>query len=68
MVAPFSKFYGKVWVGFCLSTGKRFSLGGPILKQTERAYVLLKNGTREFQNSPPLKRSVCFYVTISGNF
>ena len=26
MVAPFSKFYGKVWVGFCLNTGKRFFL------------------------------------------
>ena len=24
MVAPFSRFYGKIWVGFCLNTGKRF--------------------------------------------
>ena len=24
MVAPFSKFYGKVWVGFCFNTGKDF--------------------------------------------
>ena len=24
MVAPFSKFYGKIWVGFCFNTGKRF--------------------------------------------
>ena len=23
MVAPFSKFYGKIWVRFCLNTGKR---------------------------------------------
>ena len=23
-VAPFSKFYGRIWVGFCLTTGKRF--------------------------------------------
>ena len=29
---------------------------------------LLKNGTRDFQNSPPLERSACFYVTISENF
>ena len=21
-VAPFSKFYGKIWVGFCLNTGE----------------------------------------------
>ena len=26
MVAPFSKFYGKIWVSFCLNTGKRFFL------------------------------------------
>ena len=26
MVAPFANFYGKIWVGFCLNTGKRFVL------------------------------------------
>ena len=26
MVAPCSKFYGKIWVGFCLNTGEYFSL------------------------------------------
>ena len=26
MVAPSSKFYGKIWVGFCLNTGKHFFL------------------------------------------
>ena len=26
-----------------------------------------KNGTMDFQNSPPLERSGSFYVTISGN-
>ena len=41
---------------------------GFILKPTERALVLLKTGTRNFQNSPPFERSACFYVTISGNF
>ena len=30
--------------------------------------VLFKNGTKDFQNSPPLERSSCFYVTISGSF
>ena len=39
-----------------------------ILRPTERAYVLLKNGTRDFQNSPPFERSACFYVTISESF
>ena len=35
---------------------------------TERAKVLLKNGTRDFQNSPPWERSACFYVTNSESF
>ena len=26
MVAPFSKLYDKIWVGFCLNTGKHCSL------------------------------------------
>ena len=26
MVVPFSKFYGKIWVGFCLETVKLFFL------------------------------------------
>ena len=61
MVAPFSKFYGKILNGFCLSTGKRFFL-------TVKAWILLKNGTWDFRNSFPFERSTCFYVTISGNF
>ena len=43
-------------------------LRGFILKLTERAMILLQNGTTDFQNSPPFERSGCFYVTISGNF
>ena len=35
---------------------------------TERAYVFLKRGTRDFQISLPFERSVCFYMIISGNF
>ena len=38
------------------------------MKPTEKTYVLLRNGTRDFQNSPPFERSACFYVTISENF
>ena len=41
---------------------------GFIFKPTERPKVLLKHGTRDFQNSPPLERSACFYVTTSENF
>ena len=57
MVAPFSKFYGKI-----------LFLRSFILKPTERAYVLLKRGSWDFQNSPPFERLACFYVTMSGNF
>ena len=47
-----SSFCNKIWVGFCLTTGKHF-LRGFILKPAEK--VLLKNGARDFQNSPPSK-------------
>ena len=66
MIAPFRSFTAKFELDF-LNTGKRF-LRGTILKPTETAYVLLKNGTRDFQNSPSFNRSACFYATISGNF
>ena len=29
MVTPFSKFYGKMWVGFCFNTEKCFFLEVP---------------------------------------
>ena len=45
MVASFSKFYNKIWVGFCPNIGKCFFIGGFILKPTERAQVPLKNVT-----------------------
>ena len=41
---------------------------GFILKPIERPHVPLKNGTKNFRNSPPFKRSACFYVTIAWNF
>ena len=40
------KFYGKIWVGFCLNTGKCFFLE---VSTTERAKVLLKISARDFQ-------------------
>ena len=45
-----------------------FFLRGFILRLTERAWVLLKNGSRDFQNTPPFERSTCCYVAISENF
>ena len=67
MVAPFSKFDGIGWFGFCLNTGKIAFLKSLILKPTERAYILLKAGARDFLNSPPFEKSTCFYIIISGN-
>ena len=52
---------------FLLNTGKQFQAGF-ILKPTERAQVLLKNDTRDFQNNSLFERSACFYETNSGNF
>ena len=37
-------------------------------KRIGYSIVILKNGTRDFQNTPPFKISACFHVTISGNF
>ena len=34
----------------------------------ERAKVVLKNGARDFQNSPPFEGSACFYLIISETF
>ena len=54
--------------GFVFVLTLENAVRGFVIKPTERAYVLLKNGTRDFQNSPPFARSTCFYVTISRNF
>ena len=59
MVVPCNKFY-KIWDGCSLNTGKRFFLRGFILKPTKRAWSLLKNDTRDFQNSPPLRDQYAF--------
>ena len=51
MIAPFSKFYSKIWVGFCLNTGKHFFLEISFSsQQNERSS---KNGTRDSENSTP---------------
>ena len=40
-----------------------------VSKSTEKAEDLLKNCIRNyFQNSYPLEKSACFYVTITENF
>ena len=46
-------------------TQKNGFFRGFILQQT---YVFLKNSTMDFQNSPLLEKSVCFYATTTGYF
>ena len=36
------------------------------LQPWERASIILKNGTRYFENSTPFERSACFWVTTTG--
>ena len=47
MVASFRKVYSKIWVDFCLKSRKRFFLEISF-KLTERAYVFLESGTRDY--------------------
>ena len=70
MIASFSisaRFTAKFELVFVLTQENAF-LRDFILKPTERAQVLLKNGTRDFLNSPPFERLACFYVPMTGNF
>ena len=60
MVAPSSKFYGKMWVGFCLNTGKRLS--------KRFHFNANKKSIGSSKTSPQFERSACFYVTINENF
>ena len=62
-----ASFMAKFELVFVLTMENDF-FRGFILKPTERAQVLLKNGTRDFQNSPPFERSTFFYVTICEHF
>ena len=41
---------------------------GFIIKPIKRAYVLLKNDARNFQNNTPFEIPAYFYVTVTVNF
>ena len=57
MVCSFQHVLRQIWVRFCLKHWKTLFLRDFILKPTERAEVLLKNGNRDFQN---IERYQCF--------
>ena len=67
MIAPFSKFYGEIWFGYCLNTGIRFFWRFHF-KAIGKSIGSSKIGTRDFQNSPSFARLSCFCMTVSGNF
>ena len=55
-----ASFPAKFELVFSLNLEKDFFfLRGSILKPSERAQTLLKNGTRDFENTPPFERSAC---------
>ena len=61
-------FTAKFGLVFVLTLENAFSYRFHFIKATEGTEILLKNGTRYFQNSSPFKKSACFCVKISGNF
>ena len=63
MVAPLSNFTAKFGLIFVLKLKNAFSQ-----RFHFRAQVLLKQRTRDFQNSSLFERSACFYVTITKHF
>ena len=60
-------FTAKFGLIFVLTLENAFSLRFHF-KAIRKSTCSFKNGNRDFQNSPPFKRSACFYVTISGYF
>ena len=42
------KFYGKIWVGFCLNTGKRFQ-NSPPFERSACFYVTISRNLKRFQ-------------------
>ena len=71
MITPFATFKAKFGLVFVLTQEENawsFQTLGFVLKPRERARILRKNGTRDFQISPPFERSACFYMTTTESF
>ena len=63
-----ASFTAKLELVFVLTLENAFSWRFHFKATRKSIFVLLKKDTREFQNSLPFERSVCFCVTISGHF
>ena len=53
------------WLFLSASFSEKFGL---VFYNTGKRFFLLKDGTRDIQNSLPFERSACFYVIITENF
>ena len=51
-----------------LTLFKKVVLKDFVLKPRERLWIFLKNGTGDFQNSPPFERSAYIYLTKTKSF
>ena len=60
-------FTWKIELVFVLTQENAFCQGFHF-KANRKSIESSRNGTRDFQNTPPSERSACFYVTITGNF
>ena len=68
MVGPFSKFYCKIWVSFCLNTRKRFFIEVSFSNQQKEHRLFQKSLLGIFEIVLHLIDQHFFYVTISENF
>ena len=66
MVAPLT-FTAKFGLVFVLTQENALSQRFHFIAK-ERTWILLNNGTRDFQNGLPFERSVCVYVTTTECF
>ena len=67
MVAPFNSLIAKFGLVCVLTLEKTFPERFHF-KANRKSIDFLKNGTKDFQNSPEFKRSACLHLTISGKF
>ena len=65
LLASFTRNFLNVELVFVLTQDNAFSRRFHFKANRKSIFSSKK---RDFQNSPPFKRSVCFYVTIAGNF
>ena len=66
-VAPFSNFYGKIWVGFCLNTKKALIVEVSFKRQEKEHRLFLKR-YNSFSKNSFFWKFVMFYATAIESF